>query len=39
MDGVTITGRQIVAHTNKYFSGLRYPGQGFGVAAHDAVAL
>lgn len=30
-DDVEITGRQIVAHTNRYFSGLRYPDQQFAV--------
>lgn len=38
-DGVTIGARQIVAHTNYYFAGLRYPGQRFDVARHDAVAF
>ena len=38
-DGVTITGEQIVAHTNMYFSGLRYPGQELGIATHDEVEL
>ncbi|MFG6403731.1 isochorismatase family protein [Microbacterium sp. P04] len=38
-DGVTITGEQIVAHTNRYFAGLRYPGQQFATAPHDRVAL
>ncbi|WP_020013826.1 isochorismatase family protein [Promicromonospora sukumoe] len=38
-DGVPITGEQIVAHTNMYFSGLRYPGATFGVARHDEVPL
>ena len=38
-DGVPITGEQIVAHTNMYFSGLRYPGGTFGVARHDEVPL
>lgn len=38
-DGVTITGEQIVAHTNMYFSGLEYPGRSFGVATHDTVVL
>ncbi|MEX0429163.1 isochorismatase family protein [Nocardioides sp. DS6] len=37
-DGVAITGEQIVAHTNRYFAGLRYPGLEIGVATHDAVA-
>jgi nicotinamidase-related amidase len=38
-NGVEIGGEQIVAHTNMYFSGLRYPGQAFGIASHDEVAL
>ncbi|GAA1239388.1 nicotinamidase-related amidase [Microbacterium phyllosphaerae] len=38
-DGVPISGEQIVAHTNMYFSGLRYPGQRFALATHDQVAL
>jgi nicotinamidase-related amidase len=38
-DGVKITGEQIVAHTNMYFSGLRYPQGSFTVARHDDVAL
>lgn len=38
-DGVAITGEQIVAHTNRYFQGLRYPGQTFGISPHDVVAL
>jgi len=38
-DGVVITGEQIVAHTNLYFSGLRYPGQVIGIARHDEVRL
>lgn len=38
-DGVTVSGEQIVAHTNMYFSGLRYPGRRFGIASHDDVAL
>ena len=37
--GVAITGEQIVAHTNMYFRGLRYPSQRFDIAAHDQVAL
>ena len=27
------------AHTNMYFSGLKYPGRSFDVATHDAVVL
>ncbi|WP_258365712.1 MULTISPECIES: hypothetical protein [unclassified Curtobacterium] len=38
-DGVAITGEQIVAHTNMYFAGLRYPGRQFAALSHDAVAL
>lgn len=38
-DGVRITGEQIVAHTNMYFSGLRYPDSTFGIACHDEVSL
>ncbi|MGI5187516.1 isochorismatase family protein [Promicromonospora sp. CA-289599] len=38
-DGVKITGEQIVAHTNMYFSGLRYPRGTFGIARHDEVSL
>lgn len=38
-DGVAISGEQIVAHTNMYFRGLRYPGQTFGIDRHDQVAL
>jgi nicotinamidase-related amidase len=38
-DGVQITGEQIVAHTNMYFSGLRYPQGSFDVARHDEVGL
>lgn len=37
--GVHIAGEQIVAHTNMYFSGLRYPQGTFGVARHDEVVL
>jgi nicotinamidase-related amidase len=36
-DGVVVTGEQIVAHTNMYFAGLRYPGQRFATARHDRV--
>ncbi|GGM45525.1 isochorismatase family protein [Microbacterium saperdae] len=38
-DGVRISGEQIVAHTNMYFSGLRYPGQELAIATHDEVRL
>ena len=38
-DGVSFTGEQIVAHTNQYFSGLRYPGVEVGLARHDEVVL
>lgn len=38
-EGLRISGEQIVAHTNMYFSGLRYPGQEFAIATHDHVAL
>ncbi|WP_374007357.1 cysteine hydrolase family protein [Leifsonia sp. LS-T14] len=38
-EGVEITGEQIVAHTNRYFDGLRYPGQLFGVEEAASVAL
>jgi nicotinamidase-related amidase len=38
-EGVRITGEQIVAHTNMYFSGLRYPRGTFEVARHDEVVL
>ncbi|MFF1878601.1 cysteine hydrolase family protein [Leifsonia sp. NPDC058230] len=38
-DGVEITGEQIVEHTNRYFSGLRYPNQIFAIARHDEVEL
>lgn len=34
-DGVRLTGAQVVAHTNHYVHGLRYPGQRIGLAAHD----
>lgn len=37
--GVRITGQQIIAHTNMYFQGLRYPGQRFGIATHYDVEL
>ncbi|WP_258374422.1 hypothetical protein [Curtobacterium sp. MCBD17_032] len=38
-DGVVITGAQIVAHTNMYFAGPRYPGRQLAAVSHDAVAL
>jgi nicotinamidase-related amidase len=38
-DGVVITGEQIVAHTNMYFAGLRYPGQRFAAVPHDRLEL
>lgn len=38
-DGVVITGEQIVAHTNMYFGGLRYPGQRFAAETHDRVTF
>ncbi|WIB27519.1 cysteine hydrolase family protein [Curtobacterium sp. MCSS17_015] len=38
-DGVVITGEQIVAHTNMYFAGLRYPGRRFAAVKHVDVAL
>jgi len=38
-NGVNISGEQIVAHTNMYFAGLRYPGQHFALADHDTVNL
>ena len=38
-DGVKITAEQIVAHTNRYMSRWRYPGQTIGIAAHDAPEL
>jgi nicotinamidase-related amidase len=37
--GIVITGEQIVAHTNMYFGGLRYPGQYFNVEPHDEIAF
>jgi nicotinamidase-related amidase len=39
LDGVTIAGAAIVAHTNHYFAGLRYPGQTFAVEPHHTVRL
>ncbi|OIH93030.1 MULTISPECIES: cysteine hydrolase family protein [unclassified Curtobacterium] len=38
-DGVAITGAQVIAHTNMYFSGLRYPGRRFAAVPHDRVDL
>lgn len=38
-DGVRITAEQLVAHTNRYFSGLRYPGQHFDIAPAADVPL
>ena len=38
-DGVAISAEQIVAHTNRYFAGLRYPGQLFGVEPAASVSL
>jgi len=38
-DGVLITGEQIVAHTNMYFGGLRYPGRRYAAERHDEVVL
>jgi len=38
-DGVEITGEQIVAHKNRYFDGLRYPGQLCGVEEAASVSL
>ncbi|SEI59697.1 isochorismatase family protein [Frateuria terrea] len=35
--GVMLSGEQIVAHTNGYFAGLRYPGVDVGIARHDAI--
>jgi nicotinamidase-related amidase len=37
--GAPVTGEQIVAHTNAYFVGLRYPGQTFTVEDHEVVRL
>lgn len=38
-DGITVSGEQLIAHTNLYFSGLRYPGSTFRLARHDDVDL
>jgi nicotinamidase-related amidase len=32
-----LSGEQIVAHTNRYLAGLRYPGVDVGLATHDAI--
>ncbi|MGO4385010.1 cysteine hydrolase family protein [Specibacter sp. RAF43] len=37
--GVAVTGEQIVAHTNLYFSNLTYPQQHSSIATHRDVAL
>ena len=38
-DGTLITAKQIITHTNMYFSGLRYPGSQFGIlTAAQAIA-
>ena len=37
--GVTLTGEQIVAHTNRYFAGLCYPDASTTLATHDAVTF
>lgn len=39
LDGATIPGAAIIAHTNRYFIGLRYPGQSFTVEPHHSVPL
>lgn len=38
-EGTTIAAGHIIAHTNMYFSGLRYPGAVFSVEKHDEVRL
>ncbi|MFJ4221621.1 isochorismatase family protein [Curtobacterium luteum] len=38
-DDVVVTAEQIIAHTNHYWAGLRYPGQRFDVVDADAVVL
>ncbi|MFJ7287440.1 isochorismatase family protein [Curtobacterium sp. NPDC098951] len=38
-DGVHISGEQIVAHTNMYFGGLRYPGRHYAAEQHDRVSF
>lgn len=37
--GLTITGEQAIAHTDRYWQGYRWPGGRFAVASHEAVAL
>lgn len=37
--GMALSGEQIVAHTNGYFAGLRYPGVNVCIATHDAIPL
>ncbi|MCW2526391.1 MAG: cysteine hydrolase [Pseudonocardiales bacterium] len=37
--GVTFTGEQIVAHTNRRMGGLRYPAVSCGIAEHGSVEL
>ena len=39
LGGAVVSGAAIVAHTNRYFAGLRYPGQEFSVATHDRVPM
>lgn len=38
-DGAKVGAEQIVAHTNLYFSGLRYPGADVGIERHDRIVL
>jgi nicotinamidase-related amidase len=38
-EGTNIDAAHIIAHTNMYFSGLRYPGAVFSAENHNAVAL
>lgn len=38
-EGVTISGEQIVAHTNRALGGLGVPGASVGLARHDAVTF
>lgn len=38
-EGTTIAAGHIIAHTNMYFSGLRYPGAVFSVEKHDEVRI